>query len=89
MNDTAGSYLAARLAPDRPMQHALVLGAVGLALSIAGAVGTWNAGPEFVALHNPLHAGRDELGRSAASVAVRASSQRWTTISTRMLVMRK
>ena len=40
----AGSYIAARLAPDRPMQHALVLGVVGLALSIAGAVGTWNAG---------------------------------------------
>jgi len=43
----AGSYIAARLAPDRPMQHALVLGFVGLALSIAGAVATWNAGPEL------------------------------------------
>ena len=43
----AGSYMAAWLAPDRPMQHALVLGVVGLALSIVGAVATWNAGPEF------------------------------------------
>lgn len=43
----AGGYIAARLAPDRPMQHALALGVVGLALSIAGAVGTWNAGPEY------------------------------------------
>ena len=43
----AGSYIAARLAPDRPMQHALVLGAVGLVLSTAGAVATWNRGPEF------------------------------------------
>src|SRR5712692_5932405 len=40
----AGGYVAARLAPDRPMQHALVLGVVGLALSTAGAVSTWNAG---------------------------------------------
>lgn len=43
----AGSYIAARLAPDRPMQHALALGVVGLVLSIAGTVGTWNAGPEY------------------------------------------
>ena len=40
----AGSYVAARLAPDRPMQHALVLGVVGLAVSIVGAVATWNRG---------------------------------------------
>lgn len=43
----AGSYLTARLAPDRPMQHALVGGAVGLVLSIVGAVATWNKGPAF------------------------------------------
>jgi hypothetical protein len=40
----AGSYVAARLAPGRPMQHALALGIVGLALSIAGAIGMRNAG---------------------------------------------
>ena len=38
----AGSYVTARFAPDRPMQHALVGGLVGLALSTAGAVATWN-----------------------------------------------
>lgn len=43
----AGSYLTARLAPGRPMQHALVGGGVGLALSIVGAALTWNKGPEF------------------------------------------
>jgi hypothetical protein len=43
----AGSYIAARLAPDRPMLHALVLGAIGLAVSILGAVVTWNKGPAF------------------------------------------
>ena len=43
----AGSYITARLAPDRPMQHALALGVVGLALSIVGAAVTWNMGPAF------------------------------------------
>lgn len=42
-----GSYLAARLAPNRPMQHALALGVVGLPVSTAGAVATWDRGPEF------------------------------------------
>ena len=41
------SYIAARLAPDRPMQHALALGVVGLVVSIVGAVVTWNRGPAF------------------------------------------
>jgi surface polysaccharide O-acyltransferase-like enzyme len=50
----AGSYLAARLAPDRPMQHALALGVVGLAISIAGAAATWNAGPTFGPKWYPL-----------------------------------
>lgn len=31
-----GCYLAARLAPNRPMAHALVLGAVGFVMSILG-----------------------------------------------------
>lgn len=43
----AGSYIAARLAPDRPMKHALVLGFIGLALSVVGLVATWNAGAEL------------------------------------------
>jgi len=43
----AGGYIAARLAPDRPMTHALALGVVGLAVSILGAVVTWNKGPAF------------------------------------------
>src|SRR4051812_33920394 len=40
-----GSYIAARLAPDRPMWHAMVLGVVGLVVSLAGAAATWNAKP--------------------------------------------
>ena len=43
----AGSYIAARLAPDRPMRHALALGLVGVALSTVGAVVTSNEGPAF------------------------------------------
>jgi len=42
-----GSYIAARLAPSRPMMHALVLGMVGFVVSIIGAVVTWNKGPAF------------------------------------------
>ena len=42
-----GSYIMARLAPDRPMTHALVGGFLGLVVSIAGAVATWNKGPAF------------------------------------------
>jgi hypothetical protein len=40
-------YIAARLAPDRPMTHALALGVVGVVLSLAALVATWNAGPAF------------------------------------------
>ena len=45
-----GCYLAARLAPDRPMQHALILGFIGLVLSTAGAVAMWDAGPGWYPL---------------------------------------
>jgi len=43
----AGCYVTARLAPNRPMGHALTGGAVGLVLSIVGAVTAWNKGPAF------------------------------------------
>src|SRR6266849_9063499 len=43
----AGTYLTARLAPDRPMRHAMVGGVIGLVLSTVGAVVTWNMGPAF------------------------------------------
>jgi hypothetical protein len=43
----AGSYIAARLAPDRPMMHALVLGTLGLVATIGGVIETWDKGPEF------------------------------------------
>jgi hypothetical protein len=42
-----GAYIAARLAPSRPMLHAMVLGFIGFALSIVGAVVTWNESAQF------------------------------------------
>ncbi|HEY7376114.1 MAG TPA: hypothetical protein VIF57_28390 [Polyangia bacterium] len=45
--DVAGSWLTARLAPDRPLRHALALGWVGLALSVTGALAMWDAGPHW------------------------------------------
>ena len=43
----AGGYIAARLAPHHPMRHALILGSIGVVISIAGALATWNEGPKF------------------------------------------
>ena len=42
-----GSYVTARLAPFRPMAHAMVLGVMGLVANILGTVATWNKGPAF------------------------------------------
>jgi hypothetical protein len=73
------AYIVARLAPYRPLQHALIGGAIGLALSIAGAVATWNRGlgPHwysvallFVALPSAWVGGKlrlTQLGRQTAA----------------------
>jgi hypothetical protein len=37
-----GSYVTARLAPSRPMMHALVLGILGVIANLAGAIAMWN-----------------------------------------------
>jgi hypothetical protein len=39
-----GAWLTARLAPDKPMKHAMILGVVGTFLGIVGVVATWNRG---------------------------------------------
>ena len=49
-----GGYVTARLAPDRPLAHAVVLGLFGVALSTMGTVLTWNKGPEFGPRWYPL-----------------------------------
>ena len=47
-----GGYITARLAPNQPMQHALLNGLIGVALSTLGAVVTWNRalGPHWYPL---------------------------------------
>jgi hypothetical protein len=49
-----GGYIAARLAPYRSMMHAVVLGIIGLVLSTAGAIATWDRGPAFGPKWYPL-----------------------------------
>jgi hypothetical protein len=43
----AGCYVAARLAPDHPMGHAIVLGVVGLFLAALGAYVMWSLGTHW------------------------------------------
>lgn len=50
----AGCYLTARMAPAQPMKHALILGGIGVLLSGAGLIATWNGGPEFGAKWYPI-----------------------------------
>jgi hypothetical protein len=38
------SYIVARLAPSRPLQHALIGGLLGLIVNFAAAIATWNTG---------------------------------------------
>ena len=49
-----GAYVTARLAPDRPLRYALVLGLLGVVFSGIGAIATWNKGPEFGPKWYPL-----------------------------------
>jgi len=54
MDGVVASYIVARLAPDRPVGHAMVFGSIGVLMSIAGVIGTWNRGPEFGPRWYPL-----------------------------------
>jgi hypothetical protein len=49
-----GAYVTARLAPARPMKHALVLGGIGVVASLAGLLATLGRGPEFGPLWYPV-----------------------------------
>ena len=44
---TLGCYVTARLAPSRPMRHALVLGALGLAFNVMGSIAAWDTAPAW------------------------------------------
>jgi hypothetical protein len=43
----AGGYITARLAPRRPLAHAIVLGAIGILAGTAGAVAMWQLGDQW------------------------------------------
>jgi hypothetical protein len=45
--NAAGCYLAARLAPNKPLRHALVIGALGFFLGLAGTLAAWNHVPSL------------------------------------------
>ena len=47
-----GAWLTAKLAPQKPMQHAVILGVVGLVLGLVGVAITWNKdlGPRWYAI---------------------------------------
>ena len=74
------AYIVARLAPSRPLRHALIGGAIGTVVSIAGAAATWNRGlgPHwyaialtFVALPSAWVGGRlrlKQMGRLAKNL---------------------
>lgn len=49
-----GCYVTAKLAPNGPMQHALVVGLIGVVLNTAGALEIRKLGPEFGPLWYPV-----------------------------------
>lgn len=53
-----GGWITARLAPSRPMGHAVVLAVLGTLGGLAGLVGTWgmDLGPTWYAVSIPLSA---------------------------------
>lgn len=49
-----GCYVTARLAPSRPMLHALILGVLGLAVSIPMTITGWDDAPAWFSVYNLL-----------------------------------
>jgi len=45
--NTLGCYLTARLAPNKPMKHAIVLGVIGVVLTIVGLIAMWDIPPRW------------------------------------------
>jgi hypothetical protein len=48
--NVSGCYLTARLAPNKPMVHVMIIGAVGLILSTVGAIVMWDVPPHWYPL---------------------------------------
>jgi len=45
--NVSGCYIAATLAPNKPMRHAIILGIIGFVLSIIGTVAMWDKPPHW------------------------------------------
>ncbi|GAA0556952.1 hypothetical protein [Chitinophaga japonensis] len=45
--NTTGCYLTARLAPGKPMKHAIILGIICFVLTVAGLVAMWELPPRW------------------------------------------
>lgn len=45
--NTFGCYLTARLAPNKPMKHAIILGIIGVVLTIVGLIAAWDIPPRW------------------------------------------
>ncbi|RYD73551.1 MAG: hypothetical protein EOP53_19895 [Sphingobacteriales bacterium] len=42
-----GAYIAARLAPNKPVKHAMILGGIGVILGTTGAIAMWHIPPHW------------------------------------------
>ena len=49
-----GCYVTARLAPDRPMRHALILGGLGLVMNVVATISLWGTAPAWYHILNLL-----------------------------------
>ena len=47
---TIGSFLTAKLAPEKPMRHSMIGGAIGFIISIIGAIAMWDKPPHWYAI---------------------------------------
>jgi hypothetical protein len=45
--NTFGCYLTARLAPGKPIKHAIILGIIGIVLTIVGLIAMWDVPPRW------------------------------------------
>ena len=42
-----GGYITSRLAPQNPVKHAIILGAIGTVAALAGMIAMWNLGNQW------------------------------------------
>lgn len=47
---TTGSYLTARLSPNKPMKHSIIGGVIGFIIAVSGAAAMWSTPPHWYPL---------------------------------------